>query len=117
MDIIFIKGLKIDAVIGVYPEEKVKTQPILLDIKLYCDISKAALTDDIKFAVDYHKISEEIYIFVKSSRFELIESLAHACTQRLLAYQGVNKVSLKLSKPDALEKAKNVGLIIKRSCK
>jgi dihydroneopterin aldolase len=117
MDIIFIKGLRIDTVIGVYPEEKVKTQAILLDIKLYCDIGKASLTDDIKYAVDYHKISEEIYSFVSKSRFELIESLAEACSQRLLSYQGVSKVKLKLSKPEALDKARNVGLVIKRPCK
>jgi dihydroneopterin aldolase len=114
MDKIFIKGLEINTVIGVYPEEKIIKQPIVLDIKLYCDISKAALTDEIKNAVDYHKISEDIYTFVQHSSFELIETLAEACAQKLLANPGVKKVRVKLSKPEALDKAKNVGLIIKR---
>jgi dihydroneopterin aldolase len=116
VDIIFIKGLKVDTIIGVYPEERLKTQPIYLDIKLYCDTSKAALTDDIRFAVDYHKISDDLYSLVESSSFELIESLAEACVQKLLSYQGIAQVKLKLSKPDALDKAINVGLILKRKC-
>ena len=55
MDIIKIKGLKIFANHGVYPEEIENGQNFVLDVWLYLNTLKAGKLDDLRFTVDYDK--------------------------------------------------------------
>ena len=41
MDIVFIKGLKVDTVIGIYDWEREIRQEIVLDIEMSADVSSA----------------------------------------------------------------------------
>ena len=45
MDIVFVEGLKVDTVIGIYDWEKKIRQDIVLDIEMSSDIAAAAETD------------------------------------------------------------------------
>ena len=47
MDIVFIQGLRIDTVIGIYDWERNTRQDIIFDIEMSFDNSVAARTDDI----------------------------------------------------------------------
>ena len=47
MDIVFVEGLKVDTVIGIYDWEKKIRQDIVLDIEMSSDIAAAAKTDHI----------------------------------------------------------------------
>ena len=53
MDSIFIKGLKVDTVIGIYDWEREIRQEVVLDIEMSSDISIAASTDHIDQALNY----------------------------------------------------------------
>ncbi|MDG1387948.1 MAG: FolB domain-containing protein, partial [Halioglobus sp.] len=53
MDIVYIEGLKTDAVIGVYDWERSIRQTLVLDLELASDNRAAAATDGIADAVDY----------------------------------------------------------------
>ena len=48
MDIIFITDLRIETVIGIFDWEREIKQTVALDIEMAGDISKAALSDDIR---------------------------------------------------------------------
>ena len=48
MDIVFIKQLQIDTVIGVYEWEKTIQQRLEIDLELVTDIRQAAAADDIR---------------------------------------------------------------------
>lgn len=111
---IFIEGLKIDAIIGIHPHERDTKQPLILDLKIHCDIKKAALSDKINYAVDYQKITNDLIEFVSQSSFKLIETLAESCANRILKHTQVKSVELKVSKPKALDTCENVGLQILR---
>ena len=52
MDTVFIQGLKIDTVIGIYDWESKIRQEIVLDIEMSADISTAAGTDHIDQALN-----------------------------------------------------------------
>lgn len=115
MDIIYIEQLKVDAIIGVYDFERLKKQPLIIDLELQYDSNKAAVSDKLEYALDYHQISKDIHAFVSDSSYQLIESLAQAIAENLLKNKLINKVTLSLSKPKALDLANNVGIRINRS--
>ena len=114
MDKIFIEGLKIPCIIGIFDWERKIRQPILIDLEFPADIRKAAKSDQIKDAVDYKKISKFILTYVGKSRFFLIETLAEKLAAELLKKFHLKEIQLQVSKPGALRHAKNVGLVITR---
>ncbi|HHL31272.1 MAG TPA: dihydroneopterin aldolase, partial [Oceanospirillales bacterium] len=76
MDTIFIQQLKVETIIGVYKSERTNQQTIVLDIEMLCDCSQAQATDKLKYALDYHQLSQDITAFVSTTSFQLIETLA-----------------------------------------
>ncbi len=56
MDIVYIKGLEVKTVIGIYDWEKEIKQKITIDLKMASDIKKAAETDEIGDALDYKAV-------------------------------------------------------------
>ena len=111
---IFIDALSVDAIIGVYEQERINKQPLIIDIQMQYDAQQASLSDNLEYALDYHKISNDIHGFVSASSYQLIEALAHAIADRILVNPLVKSVDIKISKPQALEKAENVGIRLRR---
>ncbi len=113
-DLVIIEGLKVDAVIGIYDWEKKVRQPLLLDLEMAWDNRTAATTDDIRFALDYEAVSNELTALIKRHPYELIERVAEECATMILATFKVRWVRLKVSKPTALKQAQNVAVQIER---
>jgi dihydroneopterin aldolase len=114
MDTIFIDQIKVETIIGVYEPERITKQPLLIDLEMQYDTSQAIASDNLRHALDYHKITTDIHAFVSQSSFQLIEALAQAIAMRVLKNKTVKTVSVSLSKPMALDQAKTVGIRIKR---
>ena len=117
MDILYIRNLKVDAVVGIFSWEKRIRQPLHLDLEIAIDIRKAAATDDIQYALDYKTVSTRLTQFISQSEWHLIETLAEKIAALLMAEFGVTWLRLKLSKPAALPWADSVGLMIERGDK
>ena len=115
MDIIFIKQLKIDTVIGIYDWEKKIRQTITLDIEMSADIRQSAQTDDIKHTVDYKAVSKRLINFVQKSEFNLVETLAERISEIIRNEFGIAWVKLTLNKGAVLTGASGVGIIIERT--
>ena len=96
MDIVYIKGLKTDAVIGVYDWERGIRQTLVLDLELASDNRAAAANDAIEDAVDYDAISGRILAYVADSEFELRETLADRVADIVLGEFGIPWLRLKL---------------------
>ena len=114
MDMVYINGLKTDAVIGVYDWEREIRQTLVLDLELASDNRAAAATDGIAEAVDYDAISKRILAYVQASEFELIETLAERVAEIILTEFNIPWLCLKLGKPGAVAEADDVGVIIER---
>jgi 7,8-dihydroneopterin aldolase/epimerase/oxygenase len=114
MDIVYIKGLKTDAVIGVYDWERGIRQTLVLDLALASDNRAAAANDAIEDAVDYDAISGRILAYVADSEFELIETLAERVADIVLTEFNIPWLRLQLGKPGAVAEADDVGVIIER---
>lgn len=114
MDIIFLGGLEIKTIIGIYDWERETQQTVVLDIEMAYDINKAAETDDIEYALDYKKVSKRIIGFVEQSQFFLVEKLAVEIVNIIQNEFGVSWVKLTLNKKGAISGASDVGLIVER---
>ena len=115
MDIVFIQGLKIDTVIGIYDWERKIRQELVFDIEMSSNNALAAESDDIDQAVNYHAVCDRLSEFVSASEFQLVEALAEEVCQIILNEFSVHWVRLKLNKGEAVTGAEGVGVIIERS--
>jgi 2-amino-4-hydroxy-6-hydroxymethyldihydropteridine diphosphokinase len=115
MDKVFIEGLEIEALIGVYDWERRIRQPLRFDLEMSFDNRRPAATDAIADTLDYKAVSKRLIAFVGDSSFALVETLAEQCALLVLREFGVEQVKLKLSKPGAVRGADAVGVRIKRS--
>lgn len=114
MDIVYIRDLKIDTVIGIFDWERAIRQTVSIDIEMATDIKKAAASDRIEDALDYKSVAKRIIAYVESSDFQLVETLAERITEIILEEYPVPWLRLRLSKPGAVRGSKDVGLIIER---
>jgi 7,8-dihydroneopterin aldolase/epimerase/oxygenase len=115
MDIVFIKQLQVDTVIGVYDWEKTMQQSLFLDLALTCDQRAAAAADNIRLALDYAVIAEKVSQLITAQPIELIETVAERVAAMLLAEFTTSQVEVTVSKPGAIPQAQTVGVRIVRS--
>lgn len=115
MDKVFIEGLEIDALIGIYDWERRIRQTLRFDLEMGFDNRKPAASDDINDTLNYKAVSKRLEQYVRESGFGLVETLAEGCARIVLEEFNVQWLRLKLSKPGAVRGAIAVGVIIERS--
>ena len=115
MDHVFIEGLEIEALIGIYDWERRIRQPLLFDLEMAFDNRVPAARDDIALTLDYKAVSKRLIEYVTASEFGLVETLAERCAEIVMNEFNVGWLRLKLSKPGAVRGARAVGVIIERA--
>ncbi|MGE6244884.1 dihydroneopterin aldolase [Psychrobacter proteolyticus] len=113
-DVVFIKGLKVEAVIGVFDWERAITQPLLIDIALETDISRAAVSDDVSDALSYKEVCDDVSEWCKQIQAKLLEHLAGQISDKIFAKYHCQKITLSIAKPTAITQADAVGVQITR---
>ncbi len=108
-DIVRIEKLELDCVVGVYPHERNASQPLRVDIAMTLDTQGAAEQERVRLTVDYGAIAAQVVFLLRSARFRLLETAAHAIAKLILAPPSradvraqVADVVVRLSKPGAL---------------
>ena len=114
MDKIFIRGLKTEAIIGIFDWERQVKQTVLIDIELSADNRKAALSDSVDDTLNYKRVAKRVLAFVEASKFHLVEALAEHVAMLILEEFGVAWVSIVLSKPGAVRSSRDVGVALER---
>ena len=113
-DIIYIKDLRVETIIGIFDWERKVKQEVSIDMEFPFDCKKAAATDSIDDTIDYKAICKGVIKFVEDSSFQLQESLAEGIAALVKKEYNVASIKLRVSKPGALRGAKDVGLVIHR---
>jgi 7,8-dihydroneopterin aldolase/epimerase/oxygenase len=84
MDVIIIKGLEVNACVGVSDEERRNSQRLQIDATLTPLAEFSALADDISCTVDYHAVARRILSVAASRPRHLIETLASDIAETLV---------------------------------
>ena len=114
MDIVYIRDLRVDAIIGINDWEREVRQPLSLDLEMATDIRKAADSDDIADTVDYKAVAKRLIAFVEGTEFLLVERMAERVSDIVREEFGVPWLRLRVSKPGAVTGAADVGVVIER---
>jgi len=114
MDIVFIRQLRLDVLIGVYEHERHAPQSLFLDLEMAADVARAAASDEVEDALDYDAVSRTLAEYAESTDFRLLESLAEGCAELVMSRFPVVWLRLTLHKPQALENAQAAGVVIER---
>ena len=111
---VFVKDLRIEARLGIYPEEKVRPQKIIVNIDLSVREGKDPLSDDIKNVVSYEIVVKKVEEIVASGHVGLAETLAELIAAACLRDRRVMAARVRIEKPDIIPNARSVGIEIER---
>jgi dihydroneopterin aldolase len=114
MDIIFIRELRIETIIGIYDWERTVKQIVMLDVEMVADIRRAAASQSVTDTLDYHAIALRLDEFVREQQFLLLETLAQSCADLLQREFNITWLRLRVTKPGAVAAAQGVGVQIER---
>lgn len=101
LDIITLKGLTASGVHGVYDFEQERSQPFLVDVSLWVDISCAVLSDCVEETVSYSDIVGDVVSIIEGPSVHLIETLADRIASRVMKRPRVEGVEVVVHKPQA----------------
>ena len=117
MDIVFIRELKVDTVVGIYDWERRIRQNVVLDLDMAADIARAAKSDRIEDTLDYKAVAKRVIQYVSGAEFKLVETLAEKVAELVMQEFKVRWVKVTLNKPGAVSGSKSVGVVIERGQK
>ena len=115
MDIIEIKTIKLNTLIGVYDWEKTVPQTLIVDIAYALPPLEGS--DQLTETIDYDAIILHIQQFAAAHHFQLIETLANHLVQSLFEQFATPWIKLSINKPYANLQAKAIILTIERQRK
>jgi dihydroneopterin aldolase len=113
-DVIFLRELTVEVVIGIQEWERRVRQVVKIDLEMAADAKRAALTDRIEDTLNYKLVAKRITAFASESRFQLVETLAERIAGLVLEEFAVAWVKVTVNKPGAIRGAKDVGVRIER---
>lgn len=114
-DFVKIKGLEVNAVIGVFDWERAIEQPLLIDVCMTTDISEAGKSDDINDAINYKEVCDDITELCQQTKALLIERLAELIAAHILSKYNTTQVEVSVAKPTAIKAAEAVAVQIART--
>jgi dihydroneopterin aldolase len=101
-DQIRISGLTCDCIVGIFPEERVKAQPLVLDLALDVALGPAAKSGDLTKSVDYGRLAGDLTFILEAGKFRLLETAGLALCHYVLTGSLVTAVAVTIHKPAAL---------------
>jgi dihydroneopterin aldolase len=106
---IFVRGLRVDAAIGVHAHEHGRTQPLVIDATFDLTLHDIATLKD---TLNYEKVGEMARAFLAKGHIILVETLAEDLAKALLALPHVTRAEISISKPEALKGAAGAGCCV-----
>lgn len=118
---VFVRGLTLQASIGVHGHERLARQPVRIGIELAVEddgarpMSRAPVgRDELSRVVDYERLADLARAIVAEGHVMLVETLAERIAEACLADHRVRIARVMVEKPAALPDADFVGVMIER---
>lgn len=103
---VFVRGLEIQAGIGVYDHEHGRLQPLIIDVTLEL---APAVVESLADTVNYEDVAAAARAIVADGHVGLVEKFAERLAVACLDDARVRRVTVRVEKPTALEAAKAAG--------
>ena len=96
---VFVRGLKVDAHIGVYRHEMGRTQPLVVDVELDVAVSDWSRLSE---TVNYEIIAKKARRVAAEGHRGLVETFAHHLAEACFEEPRVTRARIRVEKPTAL---------------
>ena len=110
----FVKDLVLQCNIGVYPHERLRPQPVRINVDMQVRESSAPLNDDIANVLSYDRITAAIKAHIAKGHINLVETLAEDIAAICLANPRVDHARIGVEKLAVEPNAASVGIEIER---
>ncbi|MDF7676672.1 dihydroneopterin aldolase [Neisseriaceae bacterium ESL0693] len=114
MDTLFLHGLTVKTLIGVYEWERQHSQDLLLDLDIGTDFQLSAQSDNIDDTIHYGDLVQALREALAEQEFLLLETLAEYVAQFVLTQFQAEWIKVKVVKPGILAGVSKVGIQIER---
>ena len=111
---ISVRGLRVEALIGIYEHERLGPQPLQVDLELELSHSRCCSSDQIEDAVDYGAVVATVRRLALLNRRLLLEAFAQDVADNLLHDFPLHTVAVSVCKPGIFDAADCVGVTIRR---
>ncbi|MFL5779501.1 MAG: dihydroneopterin aldolase [Chloroflexota bacterium] len=98
-DRIVLHNIRLSGRHGYYDHELLEPQPFEVDVELVLNLQPAGVEDDLERTVDYGRVYGIVQQIIESTSFRLLEAIAEAIAQELLAAFDVIEVGVRVRKP------------------
>ncbi len=115
MDKVFIRNLKVRAILGVHEWERTTERDVLINVELFVDTRAAAQSDDLADCVSYSDVAKKLRAHAERAARMTVEALANDLAALCLNEPKVFKVVVRVDKPGAVPQAESVGVEIERT--
>jgi len=113
---LFLRGLTVQAHIGIHDHELQDAQRLIIDVDLYVSFSGTSPKDDrIDEVVDYDFVRAVVHARVAQGHINLQETLCDDILTHLLEHTGVMAARVSTRKPDVYPDCEAVGVEVFRA--
>jgi dihydroneopterin aldolase len=95
---VYVNGIRAFGYIGLLPEEKILGQWFEVDLTCWFDFEAAASNDNINDTLDYRSAIAAVEQLIQTTKYDLIERLAGAIADRILADNRIQHVRVLVKK-------------------
>ena len=96
---VFVRALKLEAEVGLYPHEQNRTQPLIVDVELSVDIHD---WEAITHTINYERVVKHAQAIIATGHIGLVETFAERLARALIAEPRVSRARVRVEKPEAL---------------
>ena len=114
LDIIFVRDIRLDTLIGAYEFERRQPRTLQVDIEIGRSSIRACKTDQLSDTIDYAAVVEVVRETFASHKFHLLEPLAQLIAELILEKFDAQWARIEVSKNGVVPSARNVGVRIER---
>ena len=115
MNIVFLRALRLEAMIGIYRRERSTTQPVEIDLDIALPSDRVFSTGRIADTIDYALVVRRLREELARARFGLVEELAESIAQILFEEFDSPRVRVSVAKLGVLKDVARVGVAIERA--
>jgi dihydroneopterin aldolase len=103
---VFVRGLRVEAGIGVHDHEQGRLQPLIIDVTL--ELAPAAV-ERLADTINYETVAHAARAIVDEGHVGLVETFAERLASACLDDARVRRCTVRIEKPGALEAAAAAG--------